>query len=366
MEKRLLEKLIEYYNTAIAIGSSSNSNSVIVLFRLLACRSVYGFGPKDYLLFNFHSKPFAAAKHYLAKDELEVLQAAVNPEHERYVVADKLHYYLHCKEHSLPTPEILALTGLYQFDIDLKSLPRVTTVERLKDIVSQYGEGCYLLKPIDGSHGDGLIRFELENGLLVMDGGRLMTADKELQETLTLNTCFILQRFLRPHPQLKPIMPGASLGTARLVTLNHQGQISVIFGCIKIPAGNNVADNFVAGSMGNLLADVDLQTGTILKTYGPDLDHPGVVREVSIHPDSGVIIPGFVFPHWNAMLDAVITGAQTIPQLGTIGWDIALTEDGPCLIEANSLYACDILQTALGRGLKPDFERVLDPINLGI
>lgn len=75
-------------------------------------------------------------------------------------------------------------------------------------------------------------------------------------------------------------------------------------------------------------------------------------------PDSGEPLQGFMVPCWQELLEVALDGSTAFRELGTIGWDIALTEDGPCLIEGNARYGSDIHQVATERGQKTEFERL--------
>jgi hypothetical protein len=44
---------------------------------------------------------------------------------------------------------------------------------------------------------------------------------------------------------------------------------------------------------------------------------------------------GFKVPNWHIAIDSVIKAAEKLPQCRLIGWDVAITENGPLLIEGN-------------------------------
>ena len=46
-------------------------------------------------------------------------------------------------------------------------------------------------------------------------------------------------------------------------------------------------------------------------------------------------MPGFALPFWEELKALVCQGMERVPSLGYVGWDIALTSDGPALIEGN-------------------------------
>jgi hypothetical protein len=65
---------------------------------------------------------------------------------------------------------------------------------------------------------------------------------------------------------------------------------------------------------------------------------------------------------WQELLEIVREGSIAFREIGTIGWDIALTEDGPCLIEGNARYGCDLHQVTMQRGQKTEFERLFSDL----
>ncbi len=78
------------------------------------------------------------------------------------------------------------------------------------------------------------------------------------------------------------------------------------------------------------------------------------MQTVERHPDSGLAIAGFKLPQWREVSALVIRAQQSVPNLRSAGWDVAVTPDGPVLLEANLTYSTDILQVAYGRGLKTE------------
>jgi len=59
-------------------------------------------------------------------------------------------------------------------------------------------------------------------------------------------------------------------------------------------------------------------------------------------------------PEWDALKGLVIRAHSSLPDLVTLGWDIALTDMGPLVVETNPTYDIDIVQTALKRGVRDD------------
>ena len=66
--------------------------------------------------------------------------------------------------------------------------------------------------------------------------------------------------------------------------------------------------------------------------FTPGTDDTG--RCFERHPDTGVMIRGFQIPNWVELLHFTEEAAMHYP-MKYVGWDIALTPEGPALIEGN-------------------------------
>ena len=93
-------------------------------------------------------------------------------------------------------------------------------------------------------------------------------------------------------------------------------------------------DNFTDGGM---VVGVDLEKGEIV-TDGVTID--GTV--FTHHPETNTKFRGFKIPYFKETLEMVQEAGKTIS--GYVGWDIAITENGPVLIEANIMPGNRILQ----------------------
>jgi hypothetical protein len=156
-------------------------------------------------------------------------------------------------------------------------------------------------------------------------------------------------------------MPGRALGGVRIVTVNRNGQVSVVFASVRIPTGDNIIDNFEGGEAGNLTADIDITTGIIGRCFGLSKTYINLMESYVRHPDSDALITGFEFPHWQEMISTVKQAASKLDSLFTVGWDIALCEKGPVLLEANWRYDIDGLQITIRKGLKPELMSLMIP-----
>ena len=70
------------------------------------------------------------------------------------------------------------------------------------------------------------------------------------------------------------------------------------------------------------------------RVSGPvrNIPDPGVNTR---HPPSCAYLPGFQIPFWPVLTACVRRAMDRVPGMGYVGWDIAVTPDGPELIEGN-------------------------------
>jgi hypothetical protein len=91
------------------------------------------------------------------------------------------------------------------------------------------------------------------------------------------------------------------------------------------------------GTTGNLIAYGDQDAGILRGAVNIHECGSGM-KVVEAHPETGVAFDGFRLPFWSDAVE-LVTGAQRyFAELPTLGWDIALTGDGPAIIEANSRW----------------------------
>lgn len=116
--------------------------------------------------------------------------------------------------------------------------------------------------------------------------------------------------------------------------LEKDGQVSILFYMVKILAGAQDSDNFSMGTSGNLIAYGDRDAGCLRAAINVHHCGAGMI-EVVAHPGTGIAFDGFPLPFWQEAMDLVKTCQQCFSMLPTLGWDIALTAEGPKIIEAN-------------------------------
>lgn len=143
-----------------------------------------------------------------------------------------------------------------------------------------------------------------------------------MYEDLKKKGADVIEEVVIQHPDMNRINPG-SVNTIRVYTVLSDGVSNVVYACIRMGNSDRPVDNINAGGM---YSPIDLETGKIACAA---CDKQRIVYER--HPRSGCLLKGYQIPYWDKVMDICREAAHKVPQMGYIGWDVAITKDGPAL-----------------------------------
>ena len=186
-------------------------------------------------------------------------------------------------------------------------------IDALREFVSKRQR--VIFKPNRGSFGRGVFAYEREEN-------RIDEVFAEISGQGYLCEDCIVQ-----HPEMARLT-SASVNSIRVLTLKENGKVKIIDTTLKIGGGSDVCDN---QRRGGLAASVDIETGVVLT---PAYDMKG--ESHLVHPASGEQIIGFEVPLWEELKSFITDGALNSAKYPIRGWDVAITPDGPCVIEYNT------------------------------
>lgn len=214
-------------------------------------------------------------------------------------------------------------------------------------------------KPNDALQGEGTQRWRYDgNGWHGANGRR--SGDELIEELRTQSRrdgSILVQEQLRNHHALAPLAP-AALSTIRVLTLRElDGVVRVLAAVCKLPTGESNTDHM---RYGGVAAPVDLRTGQLLQAIGKSKVAFTEPRE--LHPDTGTRLEGFQLPHWDQVLRLATNAHESFDRMACIGWDIAILESGPVIIEGNDNpgHASTQLPTGIGIGEMPVAETLAE------
>lgn len=179
---------------------------------------------------------------------------------------------------------------------------------------------------------------------------------KVLYEKLISEKKVMVEEVLRQHPEMDAINP-SSVNTLRTCTcIDDQGNIRVLYMVLRIGRKDAFVDNMCAGGLFTRLS----MEGKITH---PCYSAQGFGTIYTHHPDTNLPFVGIQLPMIDQVKEFAIKLAQKNPDARYVGWDIAITPEGPVVIEGNERPSCDLPQTYIhsdtGRGLVEEYENAL-------
>ena len=258
------------------------------------------------------------------------LREHLSDPHTTEALRDKAEFAERCLRHQLPAVRALGTMRkgkLERLDAEESGLPR-----------------CDLfLKPISGAGGRGASRWIFgEDGLYhgnlgtAFDESGLINFLAELSQT----EGYVIREFVTNHDDLTDLVGGV-LSTVRVVTcLDERGCPEVLHAVMRIASKPGViVDNFHAGGVA---AAVDLETGRLSRAT--DMGMGAESSWWDSHPVNGAPIAGRTVPMWRDVLTLALRAHAVFPDHVAIGWDIAVCNQGPLLVEGNKSPDLDIIQ----------------------
>jgi hypothetical protein len=162
---------------------------------------------------------------------------------------------------------------------------------------------------------------------------------------------YIFQPLLRQRPEVEALN-GPAVGALRVVTLRVSAGPEVLYTVLKMPPAGAMFDG-AANRRTNAMALVDPGSGLILRAQDMGRMAPAALEAA---PATGQDLAGVVLPDVAEAVALACELHRHFPTHGVLGFDVALTVDGPCVTEVNTRPYHTIFQRAADRGmLNPDF-----------
>jgi hypothetical protein len=320
-------KYLEWLREAFASGKS--------FFGLIGDVARLGWGPgklqpSEYFLYRLYEDervPADAKKTFLGTDRLAQLLSALDMPWPQ-IANDKPTLTALLAGYGLPIPETQAMRHRDRTFPGAMSLRTKSDIERFLRKEAVYP---IFTKPTNMMCSLGVANIERydrgADSIVTKRGLRVTISEFADQVEKFAEHGYLFQTRLTPHPKIVGVV-GDQISTVRMFVLADDDGPTLWRAAWKIPSGESVADNFWRS--GNMLGGLDVETGAVLRV----LRRTGIGTErVEKHPKTLTSFQGFKFPHWNEMRDVVMQGAAAVPSCHFQGWDVALTDRGPVLVE---------------------------------
>ena len=155
----------------------------------------------------------------------------------------------------------------------------------------------------------------------------------------------LVESFVQQHPALNELSP-SGLNTVRLITeVTPNKEVKILGAALRVSINSHV-DNI---AMGNIACDIDISTG---KVIGNGVYSDITKQDEIVHPVTNKQLKGFQIPFWAETMEMVQAAALHDTSNRSIGWDVAITETGPSLIEGNHNWCKLLWQLPGKKGLK--------------
>lgn len=295
--------------------------------QMLVIQLRFGFKAKHYYSLRlFEPTNWRLAECFFTDSELDVFYSEcylrIVSEESQNVLNNKARFRAHCVQHNLTSIPTIAMVeeGKIQWATDYSSLPR-------HDI---------FVKPIALQQGRGSACWSVNGTTYVSGNGERMDEETVLRCIHRLaaeeRSAYLVQPALSNHPNLVGI-PKRPLACIRAITVMRESNPSL--GAAMLTIGDrysNVA-NFTEGNK-SIGAGIDIRSGEIGAAYSKDNPLQVTLTEMQRVPD------------WEEVRALVERAHATIPDVPAIGWDVAIAEDGPVLLEGNLKSGLESIQMA--------------------
>ncbi|MBQ3376035.1 MAG: hypothetical protein IJG49_06460 [Erysipelotrichaceae bacterium] len=314
-------KKMQYF--ANEIHRETGKPSRLILADMCLCAARYGIGYQEYRGYGFVSKSAELRKTFMTVNNNVALTREAN-KRELYPILEDKGQFLK-KYHEFINRDWL----------DTRECTRDDFIEFVKK------HDTFFVKPINLSGG---------NGISKVSSSRI-DAGKYYDLIMKNNSEYIIEETIIQHHEMNKINPN-SVNTLRMVTLLKDGEPKYLYTILRAGQGSAVVDN--AGS-GGVYTYVDSDGVCRFPFYD---EKKGLTLEE--HPTTKMKIQGFEIPMFDEAVDYVMRAALVEPDLGYIGWDVAITEEGPTLVEGNLIPGFDMAQNLNwhpdGKGILPLME----------
>jgi len=287
----------------------------------------FKYYPDNYSPCRFWEKPRSEWAYYYGSNydpyQRRQLRKKVQPSAYEIVFQDKVISEMLCNSESIATPEVVKVVSKGE---DLESIAQGLAKMNLTNLI---------FKPRSGKGGGGITCTQLEDGVVNAIKNGLVVPLKGAKADCEL----IVQAFIEQHKDMSRV--SQSTNTIRVVTLKRKnGEILIVGSYARFGVGTSKVDNL---SQGGICVSVDTESGEL-----SDTGFDRMSRIFHEHPTSGVLFKGYRVPQWGKVIDLAKKVQRSFDFYPLLGMDIAITYEGPVVIEINSGYDNVDLEQAQG------------------
>lgn len=304
-------------------------------------------GPQAYYFFEFYKRDLTweQKSRYASNRGSRFWVFGGNPFKYQILFTDKFVQKAFLTGLDLPTPRLLGFI--------VEGGPR-SSLSDFQDLIEN-APNEFVLKVASGRGGEGFRRI-VRTGDILHEGCNVVELE-QLWEHISnhLGRGVVIEETAHNVESLRRLNP-SSLNTFRVLTFNLPGAGWIhLTSLLKVGRSGSFVDNRVAGGLVVAINEKG-QTG-VARDFRTNTDY-------SRHPDSGEQLSGITIDGYKDVVRLALDASLHFPQLGILGWDIALTPKGPVIIEVNAAPGIDYGQYLYGGLVTDDMTKALPKKNL--
>jgi hypothetical protein len=295
----ILAGITKYKKEIDTLSTRINVNRVLLYLDCIYARFKYGCMINHYIHGHFYKlRRYERKKHFTYRHWKRIIPK-VNDLDFVYILKNKVDFNVYFSDY-------IKRDWLYSKDM---------SIEQFKHFITKHG--CAIVKPQSGLEGGGIkfVQFSAMDNI-------------DYIYTKLKNDDVLIEEKICQHPDM--IFGNKSVNTIRVYTLYNEfkNEVYILKTVVRVGIGNSIVDN---SHSGGCAYEIDIMTGHIISTSF--CYKTGIISH--IHPGTDICMLGRKIPYWDDVLNMCISAAKKITKCRLIGWDVAITENGPLLIEGN-------------------------------
>lgn len=326
--KYLIQRIfkLDYANMfkiAKAIHKKTKTPTFFIVIDMIYCGFAYQAGYYDYQEFEFYNLNRKERKTYLTRGKNNEIVRRFNDKNYFHCIDNKIEFLTNFAKY-------VKRDWIYLHDNNVDEF--VEFFAKHKNII---------VKPVDLGGGKGIEKLTFTT----------KEEAKELYSTLIKNEQLLAEECIKQHKDMN-VLYDKSVNTLRMFTFIKDGQAYFLQAVLKIGNGG-VVDNFSSGGMYTYVDD----NGTVFVEAIDQADNI-----FNVHPISKTQIVGFKVPMFEEAVELVKSCAHVIPQVAYVGWDVAISENGPDVVEGNAFPGVFQIKSSLSdkkEGLIPKYNEIM-------
>lgn len=302
----LKDKAKSFFKYPALVSKKTGRPVLVETAGSIACYLKYGAGFTDYYVLRLYNKSKQQKKTFICRRHNDKLVSILNDKNYNHIFSNKSEFDKVFSQY----------IGRDVLDLSLASESEIKLFMSRHKVAIQ--------KPTNSISGKGIVK---------------VTSDDPVTEIKKRGG--LLEQFIIQHRRLSSLY-SQSVNTLRLVTIIKENRPYITAAALRIGNGG-IIDNAGAGG---LCASVSIDTGQVIT----DARNLITDTEYKTHPLTGKEFKGFQIPYFEQCKDMVLKAALVVPQVKYVGWDIAITQSGPLLIEANHNPGYQLYQAPEDKG----------------